>query len=1040
MKIKENISPFKVIIIFLTLGFLGFFIIPKLAISLNPDKSLPYIKVNYSWASSPAYILEKEVTTVLEGGFNAIKGIHKLSSKSSKGSGYITIEFDKYTNIDNARFEVASIIRQIYSKLPEKVSYPTISVNQPDDNENKLAFLSYSINALQTPFAIQETVKNKLQPIIGGIQGVDKTQIYGATPKEYIINFDYALLQRISINKNDIITALQQKFRKERLGTVFYNKEYITLEVNSSNITNWHIPIKKIGSRIIYLDNISTIKKMEQETQTYYRVNGKNAITLAIYAKKNTNTIVLAKKVNYELNEILKHLPNDYSIIESYNSTNYLKKELNKIYERAIYTIIIIMFFILIISRNIYYLFITIITIIVNLGIAFLMYYMFNVEIQLFSLAGITISLGLMVDNSIVMIDHIKKQGNKNVFIPILASTLTTISALSVIFFLDDKYKDYLTDFAFVIIINLSVSLLVALFLIPALLDKISLKETPRKKWVIKIQECFYKNYNRLLKFLLRFKKLAIIFILLVFGIPFFMLPQKLENDNTFLEKAYNSTVGNEWYSENLRPYIDRYLGGSFRLFNYYVFENASYGINEETKLLVVASMEKGSTVHQMNEAFLNIENYLQTFIEIKQYTSKIYSSQYARIEISFNDQYEALSFPFILKAKLVQKALDLGGMDWNVYGVGNGFSNVSKSNEPTNFTIKAKGYNYDELNRLADTLKVELEKHPRVQNVIVKENSLGLRKYSYEYLFDLDKELLALKNSNPSILFKELKLLTLSKETDVFLKVQGKFTPIRLESNNSKLFDLWNIKHTPLGSFQRPIVLNSIATISKKREEESVFKENQEYIRFVKYNYTSSEKFGSIYLNETLKKMKTKLPLGYQFRHTENSMFLNDDRNNNYSLLLLLILGVIYFICAILFESLKQPFIILSVIPISFIGVFLTFYIFNFNFDQGGLASFILLSGITVNASIFIINGFNKLKKEQPNANYLDLFIIAFNQKIFPIALSISSTILGFIPFVKDGQNEVFFFALGVGTIGGLLFSLIGILIYLPLFTLRKS
>jgi multidrug efflux pump subunit AcrB len=97
-------------------------------------------------------------------------------------------------------------------------------------------------------------------------------------------------------------------------------------------------------------------------------------------------------------------------------------------------------------------------------------------------------------------------------------------------------------------------------------------------------------------------------------------------------------------------------------------------------------------------------------------------------------------------------------------------------------------------------------------------------------------------------------------------------------------------------------------------------------------------------------------------------------------------------------------------------------------------------LSGITVNASIFIINSFNKLKKEFPKGNYINLYIEAFKQKIFPITLTIISTILGFIPFVKDGQNEVFWFALGAGTIGGLLFSLLGIIIYLPLFTLKQK
>ena len=201
-----------------------------------------------------------------------------------------------------------------------------------------------------------------------------------------------------------------------------------------------------------------------------------------------------------------------------------------------------------------------------------------------------------------------------------------------------------------------------------------------------------------------------------------------------------------------------------------------------------------------------------------------------------------------------------------------------------------------------------------------------------------------------------------------------------------------------------------------------------------------TSKKFGSQVLNQTLKDVTQKFLLGYRSEHTGSNWSLQSDNSTNYAFLLLLILTIIYFVCSILFESLRQPFIIISVISISFIGVFLTFYLFELNFDQGGLAIFVLLSGITVNASIYIIDGFNKLRKRNPNENYLELYLHTFKQKISPIVLTVLSTILGFIPFIKDGQNEVFWFALGAGTISGLLFSMIGILFYLPLFTLKKS
>lgn len=172
------------------------------------------------------------------------------------------------------------------------------------------------------------------------------------------------------------------------------------------------------------------------------------------------------------------------------------------------------------------------------------------------------------------------------------------------------------------------------------------------------------------------------------------------------------------------------------------------------------------------------------------------------------------------------------------------------------------------------------------------------------------------------------------------------------------------------------------------------------------------SQKFGDKFLKEQLAILKTKLPLGYTFETSQFSFFPNE--NNKYFLLLLLVLGIVYFICAVLFESFKQPFVILSVVPISFIGVFLTFYFFDFNFDQGGMASFILLSGITVNASIYILNDFNKRRKEVKYGNIRNAFVQAVRQKIFPIILTVISTIFGFLPFVIGGQNEIFWFALG--------------------------
>ena len=156
--------------------------------------------------------------------------------------------------------------------------------------------------------------------------------------------------------------------------------------------------------------------------------------------------------------------------------------------------------------------------------------------------------------------------------------------------------------------------------------------------------------------------------------------------------------------------------------------------------------------------------------------------------------------------------------------------------------------------------------------------------------------------------------------------------------------------------------------------------------------------------------------------------------------MLLLIVIAIIFFISSILFNSLKQPLAIIFVIPISYIGVFLTFYLFGLNFDQGGFASFVLLCGITVNASIYILNEFNAICRRYPHLAPLRAYTKAWNVKIIPIFLTVVSTILGFIPFMIGEEKEGFWFPLAAGTIGGLVMSVIGIFFYLPVFSLKKE
>jgi multidrug efflux pump subunit AcrB len=173
-------------------------------------------------------------------------------------------------------------------------------------------------------------------------------------------------------------------------------------------------------------------------------------------------------------------------------------------------------------------------------------------------------------------------------------------------------------------------------------------------------------------------------------------------------------------------------------------------------------------------------------------------------------------------------------------------------------------------------------------------------------------------------------------------------------------------------------------------------------------------------------------LPLGYT-AESDSYRYSWEQQKANYILIFLVIL-IIYFICAILLESFSQPFVVISLIPFSFIGVFLAFHIFNIPADEGVFAAMILLCGIVVNATLYILDDFNSIRRQRPDLPEARAYLKAFNGKIIPIVLTVLATIVGLIPFLLTGKDERFWFALAAGTISGLVFSFVGLIVYQPL------
>ena len=556
----------------------------------------------------------------------------------------------------------------------------------------------------------------------------------------------------------------------------------------------------------------------------------------------------------------------------------------------------------------------------------------------------------------------------------------------------------------------------------------------------------FSHYYRAQIRFLCNWKKLACLILVLAFGLPIFLLPEKIEPEEKDLSARdslwiarYNEFAAKDIWKETIKPIVDKSLGGTLRLFVQKVYEGSYFTRNEETVLSISASMPNGTTLDQMNHLINRMEAYLSTYKEIRQFQTSIYNARQASINVYFTRENERSGFPYTLKSRVISKALELGGGSWGVWGLmDQGFSNDVRENAGS-FRIEMYGYNYDELYEWAEKLREKLLTYRRIKEVLINSEFSWWKDDYQEFYFNLNKERMAQEGIDAQVLFSAVRpIFGKNLEIGSVAAEQGT-EKIKLSSRQSAEYDIWAMQFFPYGVGNgKHYKLSELATVEKGQMPQEIAKENQQYRLCLQYEYIGSNEMGNKIQKRDLEEFNKLLPMGYTAESDSNSWSWGEKDNRQY-LLLLVVIAIIFFTTSVLFNSLKQPLAIIFVIPVSYIGVFLTFYWFRLNFDQGGFASFVLLCGITVNASIYVLNEYNSIRRRFPRLSALRAYVKAWNAKVVPIFLTVVSTILGFIPFMIGEDKEAFWFPLAAGTIGGLVMSVIGIFFFLPVFVLKQ-
>ncbi len=1039
-------TPFRSVLFFGALTLCGLLCLPLLTVRLNPTEKSSELYVSVSLPNSPPSVVEREAVALLESTLSRLQGLKAIRSVSRYHEGEVTLEFDRHTDLALRKMEASVLLREVWSRLPFRASFPQLSESSRFADDGPL--LIYSLSGPATNKALVELGEERLCKPLRQLAGVHEVKVQSPVqPSEIRMTYQPEQWQALGLQHGQVTQAIGQAALQYFPGNYvspqgqLFSTQVPPLVSSAASLNE--LPIAYAPGVSVPLRMLARITEEAVRPLSHFRINGAEAVRLLVYPHRQANLLTLADEVRLAVGRYHEELPLGFRLDKEFDQTLFLQTELTKVYERTAFSLVALSVFLLLVYRKVSFLTGLLVALLVNSALTFLGMFVLQIPVHLYTLAGLAVSFGLVLDNSIVVLSHLQRYANRKVALPLLAATFTTVAALLLVFFLPEEQRQSLTEFVQVTALGLLVSLPVSFFFIPAWWQltganrqKVSVrgsvlaagspevrpevntgffkkKRKGRHRFGVKV----WLAYGQLICFLQRKRGWVIGLSVWAFGLPVFMLPAEVEGWSW-----YNQTVGHRRYQEDIRPYVEKWLGGSLRLFVREVYEKAGYRANEATKLVIEGSFPVGIPLPTTNGIFGQVEHFLGGFPQIDRYLTTVASGQYGRIEITFKEAGTDFMFPYQLKNLLIARSLDWGSADWNVYGVGKGFSNAQYDTRPI-MRAELRGFNYEALGRLAEQVASTLLQHPRVQAVDTEAAVQWREKSGLQLQADLPKALLLPNDFNFGL--TQLAQRTQPFAPNGFLPWGIDLKPWYLRAVGDSAFSLHQFGHQtvnlPNSATLQP---GKLYRTNLKATAPAIYKENREYLRMIRYEYFGGGNFAEAHLEKTLKAEQSRFPLGYRAQPKQFNFMWNKERRPYY--LLAGLLAAIFGICAILFESLRKPFLVITAIPVGYIGIFLTFSQFRVYFDQGGYAAFVLLGGLVVNAVIFVLSDAGRLKGKHQ-------IVRAIRGKASAIWLTVLSTVMGMLPFLTGGNAEVFWYPLAAGTIGGLVFSMLAVFILLP-------
>jgi HAE1 family hydrophobic/amphiphilic exporter-1 len=1021
--------PVAVSMAYFAVALLGVVAWRNIPIELLPDTDLPQLSLSAEWGRASPETMESFVTAPLEAAVQQVRGVEKVSSMSSEQNGQaqarITIEFARGTDMDFARLELSERLAAVEDELPEGVTGPRIEPYVPEEfREQRRPFLRYTLTGPYTLEALRAYLDDQLVPDLLQLEGVSGVQVSGGRER---------LLEVVLVEDRINALGLQSQVVWQRINELEYVSEAGVVEMDgiqrtlairhraesSDDIRRAALLVDQ--GRVVRVQDVATVHDTYEEPRSLYRIDGQPAVSFLVHKEVGVNTVAVADRVKARLDALASAHPAGARLILDDDESEAIKTQLADLRSRSLLSAVVVFVVLLVFLRSFRSAAIAFATIAFSILITLNLVYFAGYTLNVLTLMGLAMGFGIIVDNAIVVLENtyrkwrqggrgaegraivgVAEEAAREVVLPILAATATTIIVFIPFVYLQGELRVYYIPLAIVVVLGQLASLFVAFTFIPALAVKLLGGPSDRRTGGPLAPGVDGPPVRR------------------PAGPPIYV-------------RVYAALIRQtlRWHWAAIAVGLAA-LGGSYYLFNKHVTRGVLWGRwwGEQTFINIVIQLPRGEELDRTDELARFFEVKLRQLPEVERFVTNV-MPQYATIRVTFPDSLEATQIPPAIKEQMVAYSNQFGGAEVRVYGFGPSFYGGGSS--PPNYSIKVLGYNYETVRDIAEDLGRRLRRFARIRDVDV--NSAGgwyVRDKASEFILRLDRGRLGLHGLTAQDVVYQVGAAVRGNMRLGRVRIAGEELrfDVKLEDNeNVDVLELPEVLlQTPNG---QPVRLGDVASTGERDVLSRIERQDQQYQRYVSYEFRGPTKLGDRVRDAVI--AATELPEGYTIEGEQEWVWSTEEQQQIYQVMVISLV-LIFMVTAALFESLRQPFVVLMAVPMALVGVFLIFYFLDASFTREAYIGVIMMGGIVVNNAILLVDHVNLLRRKY-GMPLREATVQGTVDRVRPILMTSFTTILGLMPLVlfSEYADANIWNALGLALIGGLTSSTLFVLTITP-------